>query len=122
MASGEKEMQIHNAVYQKARAQLAELVRAAGATSTPVGINVRMGDTVDNVAACVGDYEADLLVIGARERSALSRFVLGSTAYKVLTTIKCPIYVVQERAARARQQAVVTARPAVAAAASYVAT
>ncbi len=121
MASGEKEMQIHNAVYQQARAQLAQLVRAAGAATTPVGINVRMGDTVDNVAACVSDYEADLLVIGARERSALSRFVLGSTAYKVLTTIKCPIYVVQERAARARQQAVATRRPA-AVAASYVAT
>lgn len=46
------------------------------------------------------DLWTHLLVIGARERRALSRFVLGSTAYKVLTTIKCPIFVVQEAAVR----------------------
>lgn len=98
-ASADKEMQIQNAAYQKARARLAALVEELGAALIPIGINVRSGDTVDAITSCLEDYAADLLIIGARERSALSRFILGSTAYKVLTSIKCPIYVVQERSA-----------------------
>jgi nucleotide-binding universal stress UspA family protein len=92
-------MQILNAAYQKARARVLALVQGLGALSTPVGINVRSGDTLDAIAGCLEDYAADLLIIGARDRSALSRFILGSTAYKVLTSIKCPVYVVQERTA-----------------------
>jgi protein-serine/threonine kinase len=99
MASGDKEMQILNAAYQKARARVLALVQGLGALSTPVGINVRSGDTLDAIADCLEDYAADLLIIGARDRSALSRFILGSTAYKVLTSIRCPVYVVQERTA-----------------------
>jgi len=62
----------------------------------PIGINIRSGDPVNAIAGCVVDYKANMLVIGARKRSALSRFVLGSTAYKVLTTVKCPVIIVQE--------------------------
>jgi nucleotide-binding universal stress UspA family protein len=123
-ASADKEMQIQNAAYQKARAQLAALVEELGAVSVPIGINVRSGDTVDAISGCLQDYAADLLVIGARERSALNRFILGSTAYKVLTSIKCPVYVVQERsAARVAQRLRANAHThAGAALASYVAT
>ena len=67
-------------------------------------VNIRGGDTVTAIAGCVKDYEADLLVIGARDRNALSRLVLGSTAYKVLTTIKCPIYVIHESASKMPHQ------------------
>jgi protein-serine/threonine kinase len=99
MASGDKEMQMHNATCQEARARVLALVQGLGTTLVPVGINVRIGDTLDSIAGCLEDYGADLLIIGARDRNALSRFILGSTAYKVLTTIKCPVYVVQERTA-----------------------
>jgi nucleotide-binding universal stress UspA family protein len=99
MASGDKELQMHNAACQEARARVLALAQGLDAEPTPIGINVRIGDTLDAIASCLDDYGADLLIIGARERNALSRFILGSTAYKVLTTIKCPVYVVQERTA-----------------------
>jgi nucleotide-binding universal stress UspA family protein len=125
MASGDKEMQIQNAAYQKARVQMAELLHEVGTGSVNIGINVRIGETVDAIASCLTDYEADLLIIGARERSALSRFILGSTAYKVLTTIKCPTYVVQERAVTSPRRRATSldqaSAPAPIATASYVA-
>lgn len=108
LASGEKEQQMRNAAYQEARTRIRKLLEECNCADVPVGINVRTGETLERIASCVKDYEADLLIIGARTRNALSRFLLGSTAYKVLTNIKCPIYVVQERAEKA-------ARPTVAA-------
>ncbi|UCH52914.1 MAG: protein kinase [Pseudomonadota bacterium] len=124
MASGEKEMQIQNAAYQQARARLTDVMRAVGVPQGSYGINVRIGETVDAISGCVSDYAADLLIIGARERSALSRFILGSTAYRVLTTIECPTFVVQERALSKRSgQAVADTGPPPArgTSASYVA-
>ncbi len=96
----ERERQELNAAYQEARDAMSRVIDGSARGDLSVGINIRTGEPVGAIAGCVGDYEADLLVIGARERRALSRFVLGSTAYKVLTTIKCPIFVVQEAAAR----------------------
>lgn len=106
LASGEKEQQVRNAAYQEARMRVRELLDRVDGGGIPIGINVRAGETLERIARCVKDYEADLLIIGARARNALSRFLLGSTAYKVLTTIKCPIYVVQEKTEKAvRRQA-----------------
>lgn len=99
----ERERQELNAASQAARERMTNLIAEAGSGEVTVGINVRSGDPIAAIAACVADYEADLLIIGARERNALSRFVLGSTAYKVLTTIKCPVFVVQETVAKARR-------------------
>lgn len=100
MATDERDRRELNAAYQEAREYMLRLVGSSGCGTLPVGINIRSGDPIEAIAGCVADYEADLLVIGAHERHALSRFVLGSTAYKVLTTIKCPIFVVQEAAPR----------------------
>jgi nucleotide-binding universal stress UspA family protein len=99
----ERERQELNAASQATRERMARLVAELDSADLSVGINVRSGDPIAAIAGCVADYEADLLIIGARERNALSRFVLGSTAYKVLTTIKCPVFVVQETVAKARR-------------------
>lgn len=105
MASGEEEQQMQNAAYQQARARLSALIAEANGNNTPVGIHIRTGHTLEGITSCVRDYDAELLIIGARERSAFTRFILGSTSYKVLTTIKCPIYIVQERTGRAAKRA-----------------
>jgi len=96
VAADERERIELNADYQKARQQIAKLIAASDHGSLPIGINLRSGNTVEAIAACVKDYEADLLVIGAQERGVLGRFVLGNTTYKVLTTVKCPMFVVQQ--------------------------
>lgn len=100
LAADERERKEINAGYQEARTRMLRVVDAADKGDLSISVNIRCGDAVNAIAGCVKDYEADLLVIGARDRSALSRLVLGSTAYKVLTTIKCPIFVVQETAAK----------------------
>ena len=97
MADGAREAQIINASYHSARNRINRLLPPSGSMSAPIGINVRTGNDVEAISTCVADYGADLLVIGARERNALSRFLLGSTTYKVLTTLSCPVFVVRER-------------------------
>lgn len=96
LASNDRERNELNAAYLEARKTMARVIGNSARDELPVSVNIRSGDPVAAIVGCVVDYKADLLVIGARKRNALSRFVLGSTAYKVLTTIKCPIIVVQE--------------------------
>jgi len=96
MASAEREAQIVNTSQHRARRYMNRLLPRSGSISTPIGINVRTGNVVEAIRSCVADYGADLLVIGARNRNAISRFLLGSTAYKVLTTLSCPAFVVRE--------------------------
>ena len=104
LAMDERELKEINAAYQEARTRMLRVVDAADKGDLSISVNIRGGDAVEAIGGCVKDYEADLLVIGARDRSALSRLVLGSTAYKVLTTIKCPIFVVQETAAKGERR------------------
>jgi len=96
LASNDRERNELNEAFMVARESMARLIGSSATDELPISVNIRSGDPVAAIAGCAVDYEADLLVIGARKRSALSRFVLGSTAYKVLTSIKCPIIVVQE--------------------------
>lgn len=105
MADGEREAQIINASYHSARTRIHRLMPPSNSSTAPIGINVRTGNVVEAISACVADYGADLLVIGARERNVVSRFLLGSTTYKALTTISCPVFVVREQGKPARTAA-----------------
>lgn len=100
LAADERERMEINEDYQEVRERMLRTISSVDVEGLTISVNIRGGDPVDAIAGCVQDYEADLLVIGARDRNALSRLVLGSTAYKVLTTIKCPIFVIQETAAK----------------------
>lgn len=100
LAADERERKELNAAYKEAREAMTRVIAGSVRGDLSIGINIRSGDPVDAIAGCVADYEANLLVIGARKRRTLSRFVLGGTAYKVLTSVKCPIFAVQEPASR----------------------
>lgn len=112
LAADERERRELNAAYRQTRAAMTALIDGLALDNPPIVIHIRAGDPVAAICGCVADYEADLLVIGARERRALSRFVLGSIAYKVLTTVKCPIFVVQEAAARRARRTSAEVAPA----------
>ena len=96
LASNDRERKELNEAFMEARETMARVIGSSARDELPISVNIRSGDPVAAIVGCVADYEASILVIGARKRNVLSRFVLGSTAYKVLTTIKCPIIVVQE--------------------------
>ncbi len=96
LVSDERERDELNAAYLKAREVIKGIIDITTQGELPIGLNIRSGDPLAAITGCVADYGADLLVIGARKRNTLSSFVLGSTAYQVLTTIKCPVIVVQE--------------------------
>lgn len=117
LAADERERKELNAAYKEAREAMTRVIAGSARGDLSIGINIRSGDPVDAIAGCVADYEANLLVIGASKRRTLSRFVLGGTAYKVLTSVKCPIFAVQETASRKARalpaEPALTAAPAV---------
>lgn len=95
-ASTERERKQLNAAYQETREAMTRFIAGLARDDLPIGINIRSGEPVEAISSCVTDLDANMLVIGARKRHGLSRFALGNTAYKVLTTIKCPTIVMQE--------------------------
>lgn len=100
IASTERERKDRNAAYRETREAMMRVIADFAGDDLPIGVNIRSGEPVDAISSCVTDLDADLLVVGARRLNALSRFVLGSTAYKVLTTVKCLIIVIQENVGR----------------------
>lgn len=96
LATTDRERKELNEAYQDARAYISTLVAGYVTVDLPIGINIRSGEPVDAIFSCIKDLKANLLIIGTRKRNALSRFVLGNTAYKVITSISCPAIIVTE--------------------------
>ncbi len=96
LASTDRERKELNQAYQDTRESMIKIIDEYVSDDLPIGINIRSGEPVDAITNCVTDLNANLLVIGTRKRNALSRFVLGSTAYKVITTLSCPVIIVNE--------------------------
>ena len=96
LASTDRERKELNKAYQDARESMIKITSGFVRDDLPIGINIRSGEPVSAISNCVSDLNANLLVIGTRKRNALSRFVLGSTAYKVITTLSCPVIIVNE--------------------------
>jgi nucleotide-binding universal stress UspA family protein len=81
--------------------QLAKLASFVGETlaqldEVPESLTeaVVFGDPADAIAAQAGALLADLIVVGARGTADLSRFLLGSTAEKLVTAARSDILVV----------------------------
>jgi nucleotide-binding universal stress UspA family protein len=77
-------------VLERAAAQLDDkLTRVTRSTPT--------GNPADEIVAAAGDYETDLVVVGARGRGGVARLLLGSVSEKVLRDARCPVLIVKER-------------------------
>src|SRR5262249_5488590 len=75
---------------ERAAAQLDEkLTRVTRSTPT--------GPPADEIVAAANDYDADLVVVGARGRGGMERLLLGSVSEKVLRDARCPVLIVKER-------------------------
>jgi nucleotide-binding universal stress UspA family protein len=94
----------------KARPQIAPAVEEARALAVQAGERVRAGfpgwevraeAVADSPASAIirlaDEWPADLIVVGAQGRSALSRLMLGSVSHKVVTSAACSVRIARGR-------------------------
>ena len=56
---------------------------------------VRGREPAEEVVDVAEEVDADLIVIGMRRRSAVGKFILGSTAQRILLDASCPVLAVK---------------------------
>jgi type II secretory ATPase GspE/PulE/Tfp pilus assembly ATPase PilB-like protein len=79
---------------RKAKEQLTELIPAGDVMELSVRWEVRRGEAAEEIAAYARQSAVDLIVLGSRNRSSLSRFFSGSVADKVYRLTRCPLLTV----------------------------
>jgi nucleotide-binding universal stress UspA family protein len=76
------------------RVYLEEKVRAIGGLERQaIGIHVRSGRLVRELAQLAKEVGADLLVVGAHKSPHVKQLVLGSVAERLLRAAPCPVFV-----------------------------
>jgi nucleotide-binding universal stress UspA family protein len=58
-------------------------------------VEIDLPDPADRVLRVAQDADAELLVVGTRHRSAVGKFLLGSTARRIILEAACPVLVVK---------------------------
>jgi nucleotide-binding universal stress UspA family protein len=58
---------------------------------------VRQGLSAEELTAAAQEVDADLIVVGAANRSALGRLFLGSVSGRVLTHARCSVLVARSQ-------------------------
>lgn len=74
----------------------------AEAKVPPARAHVTPGDVPSALDAVIRQTRAQILVMGAVSRSALKRFLIGSTAERVLDKVDCDVLIVKPRSFRTR--------------------
>jgi nucleotide-binding universal stress UspA family protein len=80
-----------------ARDKVDKLAAAATHGISRVMGHVRIGSPATSIVDLASDISADLVVVGAAQRSRVSRLVFGSVADKVVRTAPCPVLVVRPK-------------------------
>ena len=82
-------------VQQKARDDLDALGLEEFSPSIRVQSLVREGKAYQEIVAAAQELNVDLIIISTRGRTGLKRFLLGSTAERVIRHVQCPVLVVR---------------------------
>ncbi|MFN8588752.1 MAG: universal stress protein [Candidatus Eisenbacteria bacterium] len=82
----------HVRTHHEIVAQTVKALRAAGFTASD---DVRYGDPRHAIVEAARTHAADLVVVGAHDRSAFQRFVSGSVASHVATHAPCDVLIVR---------------------------
>lgn len=79
--------------YSQVVASTVATLQAAGRTAAG---ELREGDPADQLVHAVHDMAGDLIVIGSRGHTGVSRIVLGSVAHSVLLHSRCSVLIVKQ--------------------------
>src|SRR5450759_3941693 len=88
-------------VAQKALATADEVARTTADRLSRAGLSadtsVRQGDPTAEILAAAGDWSADLIIIGTRGQTGLTRLLHGSVARKILEHARCSVLIERRR-------------------------
>lgn len=76
---------------EEAEAYLAGVEQQLAAQGVPVRRAVRYGRAVEEILDHAQSQRADLIAMSTHGRSGIQRFMLGSTAERVVRTAPCPV-------------------------------
>lgn len=87
------------AVEERLRAQSAEQLKLWAEREIPkslrVNTEIRLGQSVYEIVTAAQDFKSDLIVLGTHGRSGLKRFLVGSTAERVVRYASCAVLTVR---------------------------
>jgi universal stress protein E len=89
----EEQEQIHHTVRDDATAVLAELVHEAKEAGVAASSRLEFGRSWLEIIKEVLRHGHDLVIVGTRDLSATGRFLMGSTATKLLRKCPCPVWI-----------------------------
>lgn len=78
---------------QEYLARVAEHLQQSNANIN-VTVKVTIGEPAATIIDYVRDFEIDAVVMSTHGRSGISRWLFGSVAQKVLSAVKCPVFVI----------------------------
>jgi nucleotide-binding universal stress UspA family protein len=87
--------QFETALRRKADERLAGVIAAQGSVSTKLSAITLLGEPATELVHLIQKEEFDLVVVGTRGLSAMKRFLIGSTAERLVRTCPCPVWVVR---------------------------
>ena len=79
-----------------AQENLDELTRQAAAGAAKISAEVLEGSAAEVISRAAGDFNPDIIVIGAHAKGAVQQFFLGGTASRILERATCPVLVVRQ--------------------------
>ena len=96
--------EIESSVRPEAEEALAKLLKGV----TDIGVKAKRvlikgsAPVSNNIVRCARFFGADLIVMGTRGRTGISRWLVGSHASRVVARAHCPVVVVRGQSARVR--------------------
>jgi len=90
-----------------ARNALQKIVQQAQSQGVSARFVLRTGSTWEQLLRQIDEEKHDLVLIGTRQRSAVTRTVFGSTAQRLLRTAACPVWIVKPEEVREIREIVV---------------
>lgn len=80
---------------REALAQLAAALRAEFPGLHEIGVHARLGQPARDVVGFAEEREADLVVVGSRGQTGMTRLLTGSVAEAVIRSAPCPVLTVK---------------------------
>ena len=87
---------VYNVLYQEGKEAIELVKKQAKKDGVKFFSSVLEGNPAVEIVKYAQENSVDLIVVGTLGRGGLSRFLLGSTAEKVIRTAPCPVMVVRQ--------------------------